>query len=113
MNISAVFYRFFISAAILFAGLAVVLWTAGEALLKPGGLLWHQLHSPSLQYLQVLTERHLGLERLWQNWLQGGLLQLPALHGLLLLAGICLLTGLLFRLPGRRRKRRRFRSQSF
>ena len=92
--------RLFLILALALLGLGLALWLGGQDIMLPAGQLWFNLHVDSLQYAQVIIERHLGLSAFWQNWIQGGLLQLQAWDAILRLfvwlmvaAGILLILG--------------------
>ena len=105
--------RLFLTLALALLGLGVALWLAGQEITTSAGALWYELHVPSLQYFQVVLERHLGLSGIWQDWIQNGLLQLPAWDAILrLFVWLMILAGILLFLGRDRNKpRHSFRSK--
>ena len=113
MILLRLFGRVFLILALALLGLWITLWLSGQDFMKPGGQLWDEMHGASLHYIQQALEQYPGMATLWQDWLQNGLLQLPAWDGILrlfiwlmILAGIFLFLG-----RDRTRPRHSFRSK--
>lgn len=104
MIILRILGRTFIFLALALLALALGIWLSGSDITKPGGQLWYETHVLSLQYTQVILERHLGLTTVWTDWVQNGLLQLPAWDGLMRLFVILLLIGGVLVFLGRDRR---------
>ncbi|RED45026.1 hypothetical protein [Aestuariispira insulae] len=100
--------RLFLILALALLGLGLYLWLGGEDIMLPAGKLWFDLHVDSLQYVQVIIERHLGLTGIWQNWIQNGLLQLQAWDALVRLFIWLLVLAGIFMILGRDRSRPRY-----
>lgn len=75
--------RFFIALAFVFLGLGLWLWLSGEDITVSGGQLWFTLNNASLNSLQVVLQRHLGLPALWDSFVVPYLLQPPAWKALI------------------------------
>jgi len=74
--------RFFIVLALAILGIAIWLWLMGENITLPGGQLWFSLDNNSLNFLQVILQRHLSLPAFWDDFIVPYLLQPPAWKGL-------------------------------
>lgn len=75
--------RFFIILALAVLGISVWLWLAGENITLPGGQLWFTLDNATLNYFQVIVQRHLSAPALWDDFVVPYLLQPPAWKGLI------------------------------
>lgn len=56
--------RVLLAAALLLIALGVYLWLDGRVE-QPMGRVWFELHLLSLNYSQVIVQRHLGLDAFW------------------------------------------------
>ncbi len=103
--------RFFIALALLVLGIGIWLWLSGEDITLPGGQLWFTLDNASLNYLQVIIQRHLSLPAFWDGFIVPYMLQPPAWKGLIgSFIGLMLISGILLLVSKKREGRRIFRN---
>ncbi len=97
----------FILLALGLLALGLFLWLSGQDVTQQLGQLWFGLDSFSLNFAQVIVQRHLRLPALWDEGIVPYLLLQPAWESILwLFIGLMVLGGLLSLLGTRRRKRR-------
>lgn len=102
--------RVFILLALILLGLGLFLWLSGEDVTQPAGQLWYNLHVESLNFSQVIIQRHLGLPGFWDEFILPHLLTRPAWESIILLfMGFFIIGGLLASLGRSVKKRRSFR----
>lgn len=64
MVVLRVLGRVLLGGALLLIALGVYLWLDGRVE-QPMGRVWFELHLYSLNYSQVIVQRHLGLDTFW------------------------------------------------
>jgi hypothetical protein len=97
--------RVFLALAVLLMGLGVYLWLIGRVE-ETAGRVWFDLHLPSLNYSQVVVQRHLGLESFWFDGVIP-FLDRPAWEAILWAVIALLIVGGILASRGRRRRRMR------
>jgi len=93
-----------LSMIILIGGLA--LWLLGVDITQPAGKAWFQAHVSSLNFCQVIIQRHLYLPGLWDSVIVPHLLSQPLWEAIIIVFVISLILGGLFLRIGRPRQRR-------
>jgi hypothetical protein len=88
----------------LILGLAV--WLFGADLTQPTGKAWFQAHVASLNFTQVIIQRHLHLPGLWDNVVVPYLLKRPVWESITIVFVVLLVLGGIFIRIGRPRLRK-------
>ena len=92
-----------LSIIMLIGGLAV--WLFGVDVTRPTGTAWYQAHGASLNFSQVIIQRHLHLPGLWDSVIVPHLLTRPVWEAIVIVFVVFLVLGALFLRIGRRRRR--------
>ena len=92
-----------LSIIMLIGGLAV--WLFGVDVTRPTGAAWYQAHVASLNFSQVIIQRHLHLPGLWDSVIVPHLLTRPVWEAIVIVFVVFLVLGALFLRIGRRRRR--------
>jgi len=102
--------RLLIVLALVVLGTSMWLWLSGQNITEPGGQLWFTLDNSSLNYFQVVIQRHLSMPELWDGFFVPYLLQPPAWKGLIgSFIALMILAGLLLGVSKSGDGRRKFR----
>lgn len=88
----------------LVGGLAV--WLLGADVTLPTGKAWFDVHVASLNFSQVIIQRHLNLPGVWDSVVVPHLLARPVWEAITIVFVVLLLLGGLFVRLGRQRRRR-------
>lgn len=97
---------FIILAAItLLGGLSI--WLFGADVTRPAGAAWFEAHVTSLNFSQVVIQRHLHLPAFWDSVIVPHLLSRPVWEGVIIVFVVFLVLGGLFLRLGRQRYYRR------
>lgn len=89
----------------LIGGLAV--WLFGADVTQPTGKAWFEAHVSSLNFSQVIIQRHLHLPSLWDSVIVPHLLARPVWEAIIIVFVVLLVLGGLFISLGRPRQRQR------
>lgn len=108
MIVLVVIGRILIVLALALLGLGVYLWLSGAEITQAAGQLWFALHVESLNFAQVLVQRHLSMPWLWDEFIVTWLLVMPAWESILWVFMSLMILGGLLSLPGRARRQRTF-----
>lgn len=109
MIVLTVIGRLLIVLALALLGLGVYLWLSGAEITQAAGQLWFSLDVGSLNFTQVIVQRHLSMPWLWDDYIVTHLLVLPAWEAILwVFIGLMVLGGILS-FPGRSKKHRTFK----
>ncbi len=92
-----------LSIIMLIGGLAV--WLFGVDVTRPTGTAWYQAHVASLNFSQVVIQRHLHLPGLWDSVIVPHLLTRPVWEAIIIVFVVFLVLGALILRIGRRRRR--------
>ena len=92
-----------LSIIMLIGGLAV--WIFGVDVTQPTGTAWYQAHVASLNFSQVIIQRHLHLPGLWDSVIVPHLLTRPVWEAIIIVFVTFLVLGALFLRIGRPRQR--------
>lgn len=109
MIVLTVIGRLLIVLALALLGLGVYLWLSGEQITQAAGQLWFALDVGSLNFAQVIVQRHLSMPWLWDDFIVPHLLVLPAWEAILWVFIALMVLGGILSLPGRSKKHRTFR----
>jgi len=83
----------------------VVVWLFGVDVTQPAGAAWYKAHVASLNFSQVIIQRHLHLPGLWDSVIVPHLLTRPVWEAIIIVFVAFLVLGELFLRIGRPRKR--------
>ncbi len=92
-----------LSMIMLIGGLAV--WLFGADITQLTGKAWFEAHVASLNFSQVIIQRHLHLPGLWDSVIVPHLLTRPVWEAIIIVFVVLLLLGALFTRIGRLRQR--------
>lgn len=97
--------RLLVLIGLLVLALGLWLWLTGEDITAPAGQLWFSLDVASLNFAQVIVQRHLNLPSVWDDGIVP-LLHRPTWEAILWLFLGGMVVGGLLLLIGRSRRRR-------
>ena len=109
MIVLVVIGRLLIVLALALLGLGVYLWLSGAEITHPAGQLWFTLDVNSLNFAQVVVQRHLSMPWLWDDFIVAWLLVMPAWESILWVFMTLMILGGILGLPGRARRHRTFK----
>ena len=110
MRVFSYIGRLLILLALALLGLGVYLWISGRDVTEQAGRLWYEAHVASLNFTQVIIQRHLRLPALWDEVVIPYLLLKPTWEAILWLFIVLMVLGGLLAIIGRpRQKRHSFR----
>ena len=93
-----------LSMIVLIGGLAV--WLFGADITQPTGKTWFEAHVASLNFSQVIIQRHFHLPGLWDSVIVPHLLTRPVWEAIIIVFVVLLVLGGLFIRIGQPRQRR-------
>jgi len=99
--------RFFILLALLTLLAGVAIWLFGADVTKTAGAAWFEAHVGSLNFSQVIVQRHLHLPAFWDSVIVPHLLSRPVWEAVIIIFVVFLILGGLFVRLGRQRRERR------
>lgn len=94
----------FVLLGVLTVGMLGIMLIDGPPLTTAAGKVWIQAAPYSLGQFQVFVQRTLGLPDMWDNYVVP-VLQAPVWQGMIGIAAVAFLLGMLFMLSARRRRR--------
>jgi hypothetical protein len=94
----------FILLGIMMAGLMGIMVVDGPPLTDPAGVVWLKFDGYSLGQFQVLVQRTLGLPDIWDKYVVP-VLRAPAWQGMIAVAALAFLLGIIFLFSARSRAR--------
>ena len=98
--------RFFIILAMITLVLGLAIWLSGIDVTQPTGKAWFDAHVASLNFTQVIIQRHLHLPSLWDKVVVPQLLARPVWESItIVFVTLLVLGGILIRI-GRPRLRK-------
>jgi len=107
MIVLVVIGRLLIVLALALLGLGVYLWLSGAEITQQTGQLWYNLHVASLNFSQVIVQKHLSMPFLWDDFIVPALLNQPAWESILWVFITLMILGGIMSLPGRASRRHR------
>ena len=96
MIVLRVLGRLFIILSIIMLIGGMVIWLLGAEITQPAGKAWFQAHVSSLNFCQVIIQRHLYLPGLWDSVIVPHLLTQPLWEAIIIVFVISLILGALF-----------------
>ena len=85
---------------------ALAVWLFGADITQPTGKAWFEAHAASLNFSQVIIQRHLHLPGLWDSVIVPHLLTRPVWEAIIIVFVVLLVLGGLFIRIGQPRQRR-------
>ncbi|NKB55899.1 MAG: hypothetical protein GKS00_06150 [Alphaproteobacteria bacterium] len=85
----------------------LVIWLFGADVTRPAGAAWYEAHVTSLNFSQVIVQRHLHIPAFWDSVIVPHLLARPVWEAVIIIFVVLLIMGGLFVRLGRQRHLRR------
>ena len=98
--------RFLIILAMIALAGGLAIWLLGADVTQVAGKAWFDAHVASLNFSQVIVQRHLHLPGFWDGVVVPHLLSRPVWEAIIIVFLVLLVLGGLFVRLGRRRQRR-------